>query len=265
MPHNSLRGFGSREVRDGLIGKASPLEFSPVSRFYVQVRRDTLQRILRRSTAVREARIRAKKYSIQMTDRSNGYERVAAEFLAGRGSARTRAKGIGVTAVREWARTLPSGAAVIDLGCGPGFPITEVLVSGGLNVYAVDASPSFVEAFRRNLPGIPVACEAVQDSTFFDRTFDAVIACGLIFLLPAEEQQRLIHRVADILVPGGRLLFTSCAEPVVWNDAMTGLELRSLGAVEYRSQLTAVGLSVIREYEDEGENHYFDALKGAPR
>jgi hypothetical protein len=45
---------------------------------------------------------------------------------------------------------------------------------------------------------------------------------------------------------------------------MTGLESRSLGAVEYRSQLAAVGLSVIREYEDEGENHYFDALKSAP-
>ena len=198
-----------------------------------------------------------------MTDRSNGYERVAAEFLAGRGSARTRSKGVGVKAVREWARTLPLGAAVIDLGSGPGFPITEILVSEGLNVYAVDASPSFVEAFRRNLPGIPVACEAVEDSTFFDRTFDAVIACGLIFLLPAEEQQRLIHRVGDILVPGGRLLFTSCAEPLVWNDAMTGLESRSLGVVEYRSQLKEVGLLVIREYEDEGENHYFDALKSA--
>ena len=44
-----------------------------------------------------------------MTDRSNGYERVAAEFLAGRGSARTRSKGVGVKAVREWARTLPLG------------------------------------------------------------------------------------------------------------------------------------------------------------
>ena len=75
-----------------------------------------------------------------MTDRSNGYERVAAEFLAGRGSARTRSKGVGVKAVREWARTLPLGAAVIDLGSGPGFPITEILVSEGLNVYAVDAS-----------------------------------------------------------------------------------------------------------------------------
>jgi SAM-dependent methyltransferase len=131
----------------------------------------------------------------------------------------------------------------------------------GLNAYAIDASPSFVEAFRGNLPGIPVACQAVEDSTFFDRTFDGVLAWGLMFLLSAEEQRRLIQRVAGILVHGGRLLFTSCAEPLVWNDAMTGLESRSLGAVEYRSQLRTVGLSVIREYEDEGENHYFDALK----
>jgi len=198
-----------------------------------------------------------------MTDRSNGYEGVAAEFLAGRGNARTRSKGIGVKAVREWARTLPRGAAVIDLGCGAGFPITEVLVLEGLNVYAIGASPSFVEAFRRNLPGVPVACEAVEDSTFFNRTFDAALAWGLMFLLPAEEQRRLIQRVAGILVPGGRLVFTSCPEPFVWNDAMTGLESQSLGAVEYRSQLTAVGLLMIREYEDEGQNYYFDAVKTA--
>jgi len=44
---------------------------------------------------------------------------------------------------------------------------------------------------------------------------------------------------------------------------MTGLESRSLGAAEYRGQLTAVGLVVIHEYEDEGENYYFDALKTA--
>src|SRR5262249_25865198 len=111
-----------------------------------------------------------------MTDRSNGYEGVAAEFLARRGNARGRSQAVGVKPVREWARTLPRSASVIDLGCGAGFPITEVMVLEGLNVYAVDASPSFVEAFRRNLPGLPVACEAVEDSTFFDRMFDAVLA-----------------------------------------------------------------------------------------
>jgi hypothetical protein len=73
----------------------------------------------------------------------------------------------------------------------------------------------------------------------------------------------LVGRIADILAPGGRLLFTSCAgvEPLVWKDAMTGLESRSLGGAEYRRLLSAVGLTVTSEYEDEGRNHYFDALK----
>src|ERR1051325_8371866 len=97
-------------------------------------------------------------------DRSNGYEEIAPEFLARRGSGRST--GVGVNAVRKWARTLPRGATVIDLGCGPGFPITEVLVAEGLSVFGVDAAPSFVQAFRRNLPNTPVACEPVQSRDF---------------------------------------------------------------------------------------------------
>jgi SAM-dependent methyltransferase len=149
----------------------------------------------------------------------------------------------------------------MDLGCGPGFPLTAVLVEEGLQVYAVDAAPSFVAAFRHKLPGTPVVCESVLESRFFDRTFDAVLSIGLIFLLKAEEQHHLIRRFADALAPGGRLLFTSTVKPHVWNDVMTGTESISLGGEEYRRQLAAVGLSVTSEYEDEGQNHYFEALK----
>jgi SAM-dependent methyltransferase len=192
-------------------------------------------------------------------DLSNGYEGIAAEFLARRGS--SRASGVGASEVRKWARSLPRGAAVIDLGCGPGFPISEILVAEGLSVFGVDAAPSFVAAFQRNLPNIPVACEAVQDSKFFGRTFDSVLAWGLIFLLSADDQRLLVQRFADILVPGGRLLFTSTAKAQVWNDAMTDLESRSLGAEEYRLLLTDTGFTIADEYEDVGENHYFDAIK----
>jgi len=190
-----------------------------------------------------------------MPDRSNGYERVAAGFLNGRSA------GIGAKTVRDWARTLPRGAAVLDLGCGPGVPLSAILVAEGLSVYGVDAAPSFVEAFRRNLPNTPVLCETVEDSTFFHRTFDGVLAWGLMFLLSPEVQRRVLERIADALVPDGRLLFTACAEPAVWRDMMTGLESRSLGADEYRRLLAGAGLSVTAEYEDEGQNHYFDAIK----
>jgi len=194
-------------------------------------------------------------------DRSSGYERIAPEFLARRGNAHTRDRAVGVAEVRNWTRSLPRGAAVIDVGCGPGFPITEVLVQEGLSVFGVDASLSFVEAFRRNLPNTPVVCEAVQDSTFFQRTFDAALAWGLIFLLPEEDQRHLIQRFGEIVVPGGRLLFTSPARADVWNDAMTKQESRSLGADEYRRLLNEAVFLLLSEYEDIGGNHYFDAVR----
>jgi SAM-dependent methyltransferase len=195
----------------------------------------------------------------QQVDRSNGYETVAQEFLRRRGSASSI--GIGSNQVRKWAKTLPPGSSVIDLGCGPGFPLTAILVDEGLQVFAVDAAPSFVAAFQRNFPGVPILCEAIQDSALFHRAFDAVLAWGLIFLLKAEDQRRLIERFSKILVPGGRLLFTASAKPAVWSDAMTGFESVSLGAEQYKQLLEAVGISISAEYEDEGENHYYDAFK----
>jgi SAM-dependent methyltransferase len=195
-------------------------------------------------------------------DLSKGYESVSEEFLARRGNGETRSTAIGVKEVRKWAKTLPSGGSVIDLGCGPGFPLTVLLVEEGLQVFGVDAAPSFVAAFQRNLPGTPIVCESVLESRPFDRTFDAVLSIGLMFLLEVDEQHRLIRRFADILAPGGRLLFTASARPAVWNDVMTGLESISIGSEDYRKLLGDAGISVAKEYVDAGENHYFDAFKG---
>jgi SAM-dependent methyltransferase len=195
-----------------------------------------------------------------MESLANGYERVAAAFLARRGKAGSSG-GVGTAHVRAWANTLSSGAEVLDLGCGSGWPITKVLIDAGLRVSALDASPALVAAFRRNFPSVPVACEPVEASTFFGRTFDATLAWGLWFLLPVTVQRELPRRLAAILRPGGRLLMTAPAQPLTWLDAMTDEESRSLGAETYRALLKDAGFLVAREYEDEGENHYYDAVK----
>lgn len=194
-----------------------------------------------------------------MTDRSNGYEGAAAEFLAVRGGPRSTR--IGAEKVRTWARQLPRGCAVLDLGCGSGVPITEVLIDQGLAVYGVDASPSLVSAFKQRWPDAPIECEPVEESQFFCRQFDAVLAWGLVFLLSAPSQRKLIRRINNALKSGGHLLFTSPAEAVAWNDAITGQLSRSLGAAEYQRELSSVGLTVIDQYYDEGRNHYFDVVK----
>jgi 2-polyprenyl-3-methyl-5-hydroxy-6-metoxy-1,4-benzoquinol methylase len=191
-------------------------------------------------------------------NKSNGYEDIAAIFIKGRGQA---VHGIGASSVRNWAKTLPPNATVLDLGCGTGIPICRVLIDEGMTVYGVDASPSIVQAFQQNFPNTPVACEAVEDSLFFNRQFDAIIAWGLLFLLAEEVQEMVIQKAADALLIGGKLLFTAPSAAVSWKDAMTGQQSRSMGAAKYKQLLSASGLSLIEEFEDEGQNHYYHAFK----
>jgi len=196
-----------------------------------------------------------------VSDTSNGYDAIAAEFIAGRGDIKTRGIAVGVRAVRAWAETLQPGSAVLDLGCGPGDPITHVLIDAGLAVYGIDASSRMVDAFRARFPGVPVECNSVEQSDFFGRQFDGVIAWGLLFLLQPEVQAQLIGKVAHALAPDGRFLFTAPRQACEWSDAMTGLRSESLGADAYRRLLEEAGLALIDETEDEGENHYYMSLK----
>jgi 2-polyprenyl-3-methyl-5-hydroxy-6-metoxy-1,4-benzoquinol methylase len=189
-------------------------------------------------------------------DRSNGYESAAAEFMRHRAASR-----VGVDTVRAWARSLPNGAAVLDLGCGAGVPVAEALDHDGLLIHGIDASPTLVAAFRQRLLHAPVACETIADSGFFDRTFDGVVAVGLLFLLPAEEQRAAIRKVAAALNPGGRFLFTAPVQMCSWTDLLTGRESWSLGREAYRAALADAGLTVVGENADEGGNHYYDARR----
>jgi 2-polyprenyl-3-methyl-5-hydroxy-6-metoxy-1,4-benzoquinol methylase len=122
-------------------------------------------------------------------DKSNGYEGIAPSFIKARGQT---INGIGTSSVRTWAQTLPQGSTVLDLGCGTGIPISRVLTDEGLTVYGIDASATLVKAFRQNLPQSPVAYESVEDSLFFNRKFDGIIAWGLMFLLPNGAQAKVI-------------------------------------------------------------------------
>ena len=74
---------------------------------------------------------------------------------------------------------------------------------------------------------------------------------------------RIIQRVAIICRTDGRFLFTACwlRTPVLWNDAVTGLESRALGFEEYQRELSSAGLSLVGKCDDQGENHYLDAIK----
>jgi SAM-dependent methyltransferase len=187
-------------------------------------------------------------------DASAGYEAVADTFRV----ARERA-GVGAGLLTHWARSLPQGAAVLDLGCGTGVPVTAALAHAGCQVWGIDAAPSLVRVFQERFPQFLVACEDLGTSSFFGRRFDAVVAVGVLFLLPSDMQRQLIRQVADALSPDGRFLFTAPPIPVVWDDVLTGRRSESLGASAYHAALASADLSIVAEMKDEGANHYFVA------
>lgn len=56
-------------------------------------------------------------------------------------------------------------------------------------VWGIDAAPSLLRVFHERFPQCPVACEDIGTSSFFSRRFDAVVALGVMFLLPPVAQQ----------------------------------------------------------------------------
>lgn len=191
-------------------------------------------------------------------DKSNGYENIAKRFIQIRGE---EIDGVGRSSVQNWIKSIPKNSIMLDLGCGTGIPISKVLVENKMKVYGIDASPTLISEFRKNLPDIPVECEAVENSDFFNIKFDAIIAWGLIFLLTSDNQIKLLQKIGNSLNLGGKLLFTAPKQKTEWTDVLTNKKSRSLGAKKYEQILSNFGLTVIQEFKDEGENHYFEAIK----
>jgi cyclopropane fatty-acyl-phospholipid synthase-like methyltransferase len=187
---------------------------------------------------------------------ASAYEMHALEFLDARERFRT-----GADVVARWAKELPVGTDVIEIACGGGYPVTQVLVASGLNLWAIDASATLLERFRSRFPGVPTQCSLALECDYFARKFGAAIAIGLLFLLEESEQAALLHRVSEILLPEGRFLFTAPIETGKWRETTTGVECRSLGRVRYLRILQSAGFCVIDTHVDEGNNNHYDVRK----
>ena len=133
-----------------------------------------------------------------------GYDRVAESYLATKNTEdpTTRA------ALEELTRDLPPGAAILDLGCGAGIPVTRWLADHGFAVTGVDFSARQLELARRL---VPAADFIKADLTTLDlppESFHAVVAFYSIIHVPRTEHPALLKDIHRWLKPGGAFLAT---------------------------------------------------------
>lgn len=140
-------------------------------------------------------------------------------------------------------------------------PISQVLIDERCSVWGVDPSPTLVSAYRARFPGVEIECARVEDSRLFNRTFDGVVAWGLLFLLDPGTQALVLEKISHSLAADGQLIFTAPRQECEWADILTGRRSVSLGAEAYAQILAEVGMELLEQFQDEGDNHYFLAAK----
>ena len=108
---------------------------------------------------------------------------------------------------------LSRSSRLLDLGCGPGGPLTFLVARAACGATGIDLSPHAVESARARAASFGLSASIdlqVADSNerlpFQSASFDAVIAVDVVLHL--RDRAITFAEVARVLAPGGRFLFT---------------------------------------------------------
>ncbi|MEU6349822.1 methyltransferase domain-containing protein [Streptomyces sp. NPDC047072] len=104
-----------------------------------------------------------------------------------------------------FAGLLGEGAAVADLGCGPG-RVTAHLSSLGLDVFGLDLSESMLTIARRENPGLRFEQGSMLALDLPDGHLTGVVSWYSSIHTPVDELPSLFAECRRVLTPGGHLL-----------------------------------------------------------
>ena len=167
---------------------------------------------------------------------------------------------------------LPSGAHVLDVGCGSATCWTRG-VATRFEVTGIDISAAQIEVARGNVPTATFLVADVTTVTFEDGAFDAATALYSIGHLPAQEHPAVFARLARWLRPGGLLLASLPAhQDAGWTGAwIDGVDMffASLGAGRYEEILSDQGWRIVEArigvaQEPDGGKEFLWLLAEAP-
>ena len=143
---------------------------------------------------------------------------------------------------------LDDGAAVLDIGCGAGVPITRALAER-FAVTGVDISNGMIRLAQANVRRATFIHADVTSVDFPASSFDAAIAFYTLFHIPREEHRGLFQRIHDWLKPGGYLMCTlshHCESAYVEDDFFgETMYWSNYDLVEYEDVLTGLGFKVL--------------------
>jgi len=142
----------------------------------------------------------------RLTRARAGYDAVAAHYADLLPDVAFEA-GLDLAMIEQFVDQLPSGACVLDAGCGTGRMLEHLHErASSVRLVGIDLSSGMpAEAARRTVPTALVAADLAA-LPFDQDVFDGVLAWYSIIHLPSDALAAAVAEMARVLRPGGTLL-----------------------------------------------------------
>lgn len=108
----------------------------------------------------------------------------------------------------EFIHRLPQNAEVLDLGCGTGIPIDELMIKHGYRVLGVDCSEKLLETARHQLPQATFV-QAKLETYDINKQYHGVIVWDCLFHIPRERHESILQKIYDALPLDGVVILSS--------------------------------------------------------
>jgi len=141
---------------------------------------------------------------------------------------------------------LKTGAKVLDLGCGSGWPVAQHMAQRGLRVTGVDSSPTMISLCHGRLPDHEWIVADMRGLSL-GRRFDGILAWDSFFHLDHDDQRRMLVVFAEHAAAGAWLMFNAGPQhgEAIGDYRGSPLYHASLAPSEYEALLDRSGFEVI--------------------
>lgn len=183
----------------------------------------------------------------------DGYDKIASVYLANRDRLKSGRH------VQHLLKYLPKNSTILDLGCGAGTSVDDILLKAGHSIIGLDISSEQIKLARKQCPGGEYMVRDILDLKTGEYSVQAIVSIYAVFHLPRERQPAWLKTIASYLPKGGMLLTTMGDREFEGEHILHGQPMWSsqYGTAKNTQMVEAAGFHIILNEIDGsgGERH----------
>jgi len=147
----------------------------------------------------------------------------------------------------EFISYLPEKAVVLDIGCGGGIPVLQMLAQRGFVIKGIDFSKGMLEIAKRNVPEADLILGDVTKAAFEEASFDGIISTYALIHIHRDFHSGLYKKMHHWLKPGGVILVSTGRDDWSGDEDYFGVRMvwNHAGAGENRKLVKEAGFTIL--------------------